>query len=186
MELDNNRITNLDALGNLKSLRNLLLGNNQICQSNFNPWDSLRGLGIEELSVVNACISGLDFTDDLRNIRYIYLDDNPISESQIYKIQDLQNRGVQVFYNGNISENQQGYQNNSDNLSTSSVNESSSFYYEEEGSSRGFLFKVDEVPEWAKSLGLTDINTLLDPTVIAMFGIFITLLGTVAQMARGR
>jgi len=186
LELDNNRITNLDALGSLKSLRNLLLGNNQICQNNFNPWDSLRGLGIEELSVVNACISGLDFTDDLRNLRSIYLDDNPISESQLYKIQDLQNRGVQVFYNGNISENQQGYQNNSNNLSTSSVNESSSFYYEEEGSSRGFLFKVDEVPEWAKTLGLTDINTLLDPTVIAMFGIFITLLGTVSQMARGR
>ena len=74
--------------------------------------------------------------------------------------------------------------NNSSNNTTS--NSSSSFYYEEEGNSRGFLFNVDEVPEWAQSLGLNDVNQLLDPTVIAIFGIFITLLGTVAQMARGR
>ena len=76
---------------------------------------------------------------------------------------------------------------NFNNTTNSSVsNNDSSFYYEEEGNSRGFLFNVDEVPEWAQSMGLTDINQLLDPTVIAMFGIFITLLGTVAQMARGR
>ena len=68
----------------------------------------------------------------------------------------------------------------------SNGNQGDNFFYEEERESRGFLFNVDEVPEWAKSLGLNNFNTLLDPTVIAMFGIFITLLGTVAQMVRGR
>ena len=163
------------------------LSNNQLCQSNYNPWDNLRGLRIVELYISNACISGLDFTDDLINLRFLDINDNPISQS--YKIQELINRGVEVEYNGNINTNQQSSQNNS-NFNNSSnnttSNSSSSFYYEEEGNSRGFLFNVDEVPEWAQSLGLNDVNQLLDPTVIAIFGIFITLLGTVAQMARGR
>ena len=46
--------------------------------------------------------------------------------------------------------------------------------------------QVDNTPEWATVLGLTDFNTLLDPTVIAMLGIFITLMGTVSGMVRGR
>ena len=185
--MHDNRITNIEPLGNLRSLRVLDLSNNQICQSNYNPWDNLRGLRIVELFVSNACISGLDFTDDLINLRFLDINGNPISQS--YKIQELINRGVEVEYNGNINTNQQSSQNNS-NFNNSSnnttSNSSSSFYYEEEGNSRGFLFNVDEVPEWAQNLGLNDVNQLLDPTVIAIFGIFITLLGTVAQMARGR
>jgi len=158
------------------------LSNNQLCQSTYNPWDNLRGLRIVELYISNSCISGLDFTDDLINLRFLDINDNPISQS--YKIEELINRGVEVEYNGNIGTNQQSSQNNSG--FNNSSNNSSSFYYEEEGNSRGFLFNVDEVPEWAQNMGLNDVNQLLDPTVIAIFGIFITLLGTVAQMARGR
>ena len=187
LRMHDNRITNIEPLGNLRSLMILDLSNNQICQSNYNPWDNLRGLRIVELFVSNACISGLDFTDDLINLRFLDINGNPISQS--YKIQELINRGVEVEYNGNINTNQQSSQNNS-NFNNSSnnttSNSGSSFYYEEEGNSRGFLFNVDEVPEWAQNLGLNDVNQLLDPTVIAIFGIFITLLGTVAQMARGR
>ena len=73
--------------------------------------------------------------------------------------------------------------NNSNNNNTSNNNE---FFIQDEQNTRGFLFNVDEVPEWAQNIGLNDFNTLLDPTVIAIFGIFLTLLGTVAQMVRGR
>ena len=76
--------------------------------------------------------------------------------------------------------------NNNNSTSNNNNTNNDGFFIEDEGNSRGFLFNVDEVPEWAQSMGLTDINQLLDPTVIAMLGIFITLLGTVAQMARGR
>ena len=75
------------------------------------------------------------------------------------------------------------FNNSNNNNNTSNNNE---FFIQDEQNTRGFLFNVDEVPEWAQNIGLNDFNTLLDPTVIAIFGIFLTLLGTVAQMVRGR
>ena len=118
---------------------------------------------------------------------------NPLDQNSFNNIaNELRNRGVNVI----LGESQ--YTNNQNYSSQTSTNvfgtdigytgggAGNSFYYEDEGNSRGFLFNVDNTPEWATSLGLTDFNTLLDPTVIAMLGIFITLLGTVAQMARGR
>ena len=75
----------------------------------------------------------VDFTDDLINLRFLDINGNPISQS--YKIQELQNRGVEVEYNGNIGTNQQSSQNTS-NFNNSSnnttLNNSSSFYYEED------------------------------------------------------
>ena len=76
------------------------------------------------------------------------------------------------------------HSNNSTSINNNTNNDG--FFIEDEGNSRGFLFNVDDVPEWAQNMGLNDVNQLLDPTVIAIFGIFLTLLGTVAQMVRGR
>ena len=189
LDVSNNQIQDLNPIKNLNRLKGINLSGNPLCQSNYNPWDSLRGSRIENLTAFDACISGLDFTDDMPNLRELFIGDNPISQS--YKITELQNRGVVVEHNTNVQGmapiSQSNSSSNFNNTTNTSVsNSDSSFYYEEEGDSRGFLFNVDEVPEWAQSMGLTDINQLLDPTVIAMFGIFITLLGTVAQMARGR
>jgi len=189
LDVSGNQIQDLNPISNLNRLSGINLSGNPLCQSNYNPWDSLRGSRIANLTAFDACISGLDFTDDMPNLRELLIGDNPISQS--YKITELQNRGVVVQHNTNVQGmapiSQSNSSSNFNNTTNSSVsNNDSSFYYEEEGNSRGFLFNVDEVPEWAQSMGLTDINQLLDPTVIAMFGIFITLLGTVAQMARGR
>tara|TARA_B100000700_G_scaffold73951_1_gene82545 strand:- start:717 stop:1019 length:303 start_codon:yes stop_codon:yes gene_type:complete len=82
-----------------------------------------------------------------------------------------------------IQSNGSSFNNSNNNINTSNNNE---FFIQDEQNTRGFLFNVDEVPEWAQNIGLNDFNTLLDPTVIAIFGIFLTLLGTVAQMVRGR
>jgi len=76
--------------------------------------------------------------------------------------------------------------NNNNSTSINNNTNNDGFFIEDEGNSRGFLFNVDDVPEWAQNMGLNDVNQLLDPTVIAIFGIFLTLLGTVAQMVRGR
>tara|TARA_B100000700_G_C14550109_1_gene626133 strand:- start:357 stop:656 length:300 start_codon:yes stop_codon:yes gene_type:complete len=72
------------------------------------------------------------------------------------------------------------------NNNNSNTRSNDDFFVEDERNTRGFLFNVDNVPQWAQNMGLNDFNTLLDPTVIAIFGIFLTLLGTVAQMVRGR
>jgi hypothetical protein len=119
--------------------------------------------------------------------------DNPLDQNSYKNIAgELSNRGVLITTSGNPGEENYNYNSQSStnvfgtDIGYTGGGDSSNFYYEEEGNSRGFLFNVDEVPEWAQSMGLTDFNTLLDPTVIAMFGIFITLLGTVLQMVRGR
>ena len=170
---DNNNISRLDVFRGLSNFANggqLILNGNRI--SDLGPlYDNPSmccGLTIEVM-------------------------DNPLDQNSYNNIAgELSNRGVDITTSGNPGEENYNYNSqNSTNVFGTDIGytgggDSSDFYYEEEGNSRGFLFNVDDVPEWAKSLGLNNFNTLLDPTVIAMFGIFITLLGTVLQMVRGR
>ena len=189
--------SHMEALQNFYNLREFIAPENNISRV-----DSLRGLnnfannGGGLIILNNNGIYDLGPLYDNPSIccgLLLELMNNPLDQNSYNNIaNELRNRGVEVV----VGEAQ--YTNNQNYSSQTSTNvfgtdigytgggEGSSFYYEDEGNSRGFLFNVDNTPEWATSLGLTDFNTLLDPTVIAMLGIFITLLGTVAQMARGR
>ena len=187
--------SHMDALTNLYNLREFIAPENNISRV-----DSLRGLNNfangGQIILSNNGIYDLGPLYDNPSLccgLTLEIMNNPLDQNSFNNIaNELRNRGVNVV----VGESQ--YTNNQNYSSQTSTNvfgtdigytgggAGNSFYYEDEGNSRGFLFNVDNTPEWATSLGLTDFNTLLDPTVIAMLGIFITLLGTVAQMARGR
>ena len=185
----------MDALQTFYNLREFIADNN-----NISRLDVFRGLSnfanTGQLMLNGNQIYDLGPLYDNPSIccgLRIEIMDNPLDQNSYDNIaRELRNRGVDITTSGNPAEDNYNYNSQSStnvfgtDIGYTGGGDSNTFYYEEEGNSRGFLFNVDEVPEWAKSLGLNNFNTLLDPTVIAMFGIFITLLGTVAQMVRGR
>ena len=185
----------MDALQTFYNLREFIADNNNI--SRLDVFRGLSNFANGGLLILNGNrISDLGPLYDNPSMccgLTIEVMDNPLDQNSYKNIAgELSNRGVLITTSGNPGEENYNYNSQSStnvfgtDIGYTGGGDSSNFYYEEEGNSRGFLFNVDEVPEWAQSMGLTDFNTLLDPTVIAMFGIFITLLGTVLQMVRGR
>ena len=185
----------MDALTNLYNLREFIAPENNISRV-----DSLRGLNNfangGQIILSNNGIYDLGPLYDNPSLccgLILEIMNNPLNQNSYDNIaNELRRRGVEVIVGEGQYTNNQNYSNQTSttflgtDIGYTGGGDGTSFFYEEEGNSRGFLFNVDSTPEWATSLGLNDLNTLLDPTVIAIFGIFITLLGTVAQMARGR
>ena len=177
LNVSGNNITRLDVLGGLSSFANggtIILNNNNI--NDLGPLYANPSMCCElYLEVINNPLNEYSYetiSNELRN-RGV---DVVLGEPQYIK-KSTNVLGTNIEYTGNVLGTDIGY---------TGGGEGDSFYYEEKENSRGFLFNVDNTPEWATVLGLTDFNTLLDPTVIAMLGIFITLMGTISGMVRGR